>query len=57
MILCFEAGTLHGRSSQGYASFKQVKRWPWHVEVIPGVGVVGLLTNKELCKVVWGNYY
>ena len=27
-----------------------VKPWPWHVEVIPGVGVVGLVTNKELCQ-------
>ena len=41
-----------GRSSEGYASFKQVK--PWHVEVIPGVGVVGLVTKKELCQVIWG---
>ena len=39
---------------EGYASFKQVKSWPWHVEVIPGVGVVGLMTNKELCQVIWG---
>ena len=30
------------------------KPWPWHVEVIPGVSVVGLVTNKELCQVVWG---
>ena len=43
-----------GRTSEGYASFKQVKSWPWHVEVIPGVGVVGLVTNKELCQVIWG---
>ena len=43
-----------GRFSEGYASFKQVKPWPWHVEVIRGVSVVGLVTNKELCKVVWG---
>ena len=41
-------------SSEGYASFKQVKPWPWHVEVIPGVGLVGLVTNKELCQVIWG---
>ena len=27
---------------------------PWHLEVIPGVGVVGLVTNKELCQVVCG---
>ena len=47
-------GVPEGRSSEGYASFKQVKSWPWHVEVIPGVGVVGLVTNEELCKVVWG---
>ena len=47
-------GVPDGHSSEGYANFKQVKSWPWHVEVIPGVGVVGLVTNKELCKVVWG---
>ena len=37
-----------------YASFKYGKPWPWLVEVIPGVGVVGLVTNKELCQVLWG---
>ena len=42
------------QSSKGHASFKQVKPWPWHVEVIPGVSVVGLVTNKKLCQVVWG---
>ena len=48
-------GVPEGRSSEGYASFKQVKSWPWYVEVIPGVSVVGLVTiNEELCKVVWG---
>ena len=48
-------GVPEGRTSEGYASFKQVKSWPWHVEVIPGVSVVGLVTiNEELCKVVWG---
>ena len=47
-------GVPEGRSSEGYTSFKSVKPWPWHVEVIPGVGVVGLVTNKELCQVVWG---
>ena len=36
-----------GRFSEGYASFKQVKPWPWHVEVIPGVSVMGLVTNKN----------
>ena len=46
-------GVPEGRSSEGYDSFKQVKFWPWHVEVIPGVSVVGLVTNEELCKVVW----
>ena len=50
-------GVPEGRSSEGYASFKQVRPWLWHVEVIPGVGVVGLVTNEELCQVVWGNYY
>ena len=24
------------------------------MEVIPGVGVVRLVTNKELCQVIWG---
>ena len=44
-----------GRSGEGYASFKQIKSWLCHVEVIPGVSVVGLVTiNEELCKVVWG---
>ena len=47
-------GVPDGRSSEGYASFKQVTSWPWHVEVNPGVGVAGLLTNEELCQVVWG---
>ena len=28
--------------------------WSWQLEVIPGVGVVGLVTNKELCQVNWG---
>ena len=50
-------GVPEGRSSEGYASFKQVKLCPWHVEVIPGDSVVGLVTNQELCQVVWGNYY
>ena len=41
-------GVPEGRSSEGYASFKQVKSWPWHVEVTPGVSIVGLLTDEEL---------
>ena len=49
-------GVPEGRYSEGYASFKQVRPWLWHVEVIPGVGVVGLVTIKKLCQVVWGNY-
>ena len=44
-------GVPEGRSSEGYASFKQVKRW--HVQVIPEVNAVGLVTNEELYKVVW----
>ena len=47
-------GVPEGCSSKGYACFRQVKSWPLHVEVIPGVSVVGLVTNEELCKVVWG---
>ena len=48
-------GLPEGRSSEGHrASFKQVKFWPWHVEIIPGDSVVGVVTNEELCKVVWG---
>ena len=47
-------GVPEGRSIEVYANFKQVKPWSWHVEVIPGVGVVGLVTNKELCQVIWG---
>ena len=46
-------GVLEGRSSEGYASFKQVKHWPWHVEVIPGVSIVGLVTNEVWENVVW----
>ena len=49
-------GVPEGCSSKGDASFKQVKSWPWNVEVIPGVSVVGLVTIKKLCQVVWGNY-
>ena len=30
------------------------KSWPWHVEVISGVGVVGQVTSKELWQVIWG---
>ena len=48
-------GVLEGCSSEGYVSFTQVKPWPWHTEVIPGVRVVGLVTNEELCQVVWGS--
>ena len=47
-------GVPEGRTSEGYASFKQVKPWLWYIEVIPGVSVVGLVTNEELCKVVFG---
>ena len=43
-----------GRSIEAYASFKQAKPWPWRVEDIPRVSVVGLVTNKDLCQVVWG---
>ena len=25
----------------------------WHVVVIPGVSVVGLMTSEELCKILW----
>ena len=32
-------GIPEGRSSEGYASFKQIKSWPWRVEVIPGISV------------------
>ena len=28
-------------SSKGYASFKQVEPWSWHIEVIPGVSNSG----------------
>ena len=30
------------------------KSWPWHVEVTPAVGVVGLVTDTELCHVICG---
>ena len=43
-----------GCSSEVYSNYNEVKPWPWHVEVIPGVSVVGLVTKEELCQVVWG---
>ena len=54
LFLFLRQGVPEGRSSEGYANFKQVKPWPWHAEVIPGVSVVALVTNKELCQVIWG---
>ena len=36
MIFILKQGVPEGRFSEGYASFKQVRPWPWHVEVIPG---------------------
>ena len=30
-----------GCSSKGYASFKQVEPWSWHIQVIPGVSNSG----------------
>ena len=48
-------GVPEGCSSERCATFKQVKtRRPWRVDVIPGVGVMGLVSNKELCQVIWG---
>ena len=47
-------GLQDGRFSEGYASFKQVKPCPSHIEDIPGFSVVGLVTNKKLCQVVSG---
>ena len=35
-------GVPQGRSCEEYASFNQVKLWPWHVEVNPRVSVVRL---------------
>ena len=40
-------GVPEGRSSEGYASFKQVKPWSGHVEFILIVNVVGLMTKRE----------
>ena len=34
-------GVSEGCSSKGYASFKQVEPWSWHIEVIPGVSNSG----------------
>ena len=34
-------GVPEGCSSKGYASFKQVESWSWHIEVIPGVSNSG----------------
>ena len=42
-------GVPEGRSSEGYVSFKQIKSWPWHVEVIPGVSKVGLVIITKSC--------
>ena len=53
-IYVLRQGVPEGRPSEGSASFKQVKPWPWHVEVISGVSVMRLVTNEELCKIVWG---
>ena len=51
-------GVPEGRSSEGYASFKQVIPWPWHVEVIPEVNVVGLVTKEAgVVPGSLGNYY
>ena len=47
-------GVSEGCSSERCASSKQVNPWPWHVDVIPGVGVMGLMSNKELCQATWG---
>ena len=47
-------GVPERRSSEGCASFKQVKSWPWHVKVILGVSVVRLGTNQEFFQAVWG---
>ena len=47
-------GVPERRSSEGYASCKQAKLWPGHVRVIPGVSVMGLMNNNELCQVIWG---
>ena len=33
-------------SSKGYANFKQVEPWSWHVEVIPGVSNSG--TGRQI---------
>ena len=40
--------------SEVYANLNQIRSWPWHVEIIPGVSVVGLVINEELCKLVCG---
>ena len=34
-------GVPEGCCSKGYASFKQVEPWSWHIEVIPGVSNSG----------------
>ena len=34
-------GVPEGHSSEGYASFKQVDPWSWHIEIIPGVSNSG----------------
>ena len=39
-------GVPDGSTSEGYASFKQVKPWSWHVEVIPGVSNSG--TGRQI---------
>ena len=52
LFLCFEAGSSRGTLQRRICLFKKVKPWPWHVEVIPGVSAVGLVTHEELCQVV-----
>ena len=52
-VYILRQGVPEEHSNKGYASFKQVKPWSRHTEVILGVSVVGLVINKELCQVVW----
>ena len=47
----FLAGNSKGIPQRGIWKFLDKS---WHVQAIPGVSVVGLVKNTEMCRVVWG---
>ena len=50
----FRPGSSRRTLQRSICYFKEAKPWPWHVEFIRGVSVVGLVAHEQLCKVVWG---